>query len=68
MKGEIIMSEQKPLTADEKRRIPQIILLYCMRECTKDIGTRAVMLQDFIQKHDGLDNDFAEQAKALIST
>lgn len=62
------MSEWKPLTADEKRRILQIILLYCMRECTKDIGTRTVMLQDFIQKHDGLDNDFAEQAKALIST
>lgn len=61
------MNNWKPLTADEKRRIPQIILLYCMKECASTKEKRATMLSQFVQKEGALDNDLAEKAKALLT-
>ena len=61
------MNDWKPLTEDEKRRIPQIILLYCMENCANAKEQRAIMLSEFIQKEGALDNDLAERAKALLS-
>ena len=61
------MNNWKPLTADEKHRIPQIILLYCMKNCANTREQRATMLSGFIQKDGPLDNDLAEKAKALLA-
>lgn len=61
------MNGWKPLTADEKRRIPQIILLHCMEKCASTREQRATMLSGFIQKEGALDNDLAEKAKALLT-
>lgn len=50
----------------EKRKVREIILLYCMEECTKNKNSRAAMLSGYIQEHGPLSDEAAAKAQALL--